>query len=108
MPENYEHNKTCRCAWCKGTGRPEPTYGYDLDKVPAFQCSECREPIGEEPYIHIDGFARFGGMDLCHERCWVPRLSQMLSKPAQAELKARKKTAAKGEIVKPPSRTWKD
>ncbi len=50
-------------------GELHPDYGYDLDGVKYTLCLMCGEPIGDEEYIEVTIFARFGQMLFIHKRC---------------------------------------
>ncbi len=49
--------------------RLHPVYGYDLNQVSKVLCLMCDQQIGDEEYVEITNFARFGQMFFRHKRC---------------------------------------
>lgn len=78
--------KDCSCPRCEGVPTADPVYGYDRAKVPGINCGNCKEPIGQEEFVEIDGIARFGIMSFVHKRCFTKKHKCMLSKKKQKEL----------------------
>jgi hypothetical protein len=70
--------KACRCLLCRPVEgrRAHAKYGYDLDLARRTECLMCHAVIGDEPYVEILDMARFGTMQLAHQRCETAEMAR--------------------------------